>query len=114
MKHDSKTEFAYPVARICGKISRHSKVIHSCTASGKNITYLQGERDLNAHPITADETANKSLFTRRTQAVAARIDSKAETYAADMAAYRAQLKEKGAIKSFRGYIWSLVMAEITE
>lgn len=108
----SKTQFSYPVERLCGKISKNSKVIHSCTASGKQITYLQGERDLNAHPVSAAEIERQKLFKKRQAAVAARIDHKAETYEADMAAYREQYKE--GYKSFSKYIWSLVKAEITE
>lgn len=116
----SKTIFAYPVERLCGKISKSSPVIHSCTASGKQITYLQGSRDLNAHPVSADEMAAKDLFRRRQAAVAARLDHKAETYAADMAAYQAARlaaktpAEKEAVKSFTRYIWSLVVADITK
>ena len=108
----SKTNFAYPVGRLCGKISRHSKIIHSCTASGKQITYLQGERDLNAHPVSPAEQAAKDLFARRQAAASARLDHKSSTYAADMAAYRAQYDT--GYKTFPKYIWSLVKSEITD
>lgn len=108
----SKTLFAYPVEKICGKISKHSKVIHSCTASGKQITYLQGERDLEAHPVTEDEVKRMDLFRRRQAAVAVRIKKNSPTYADDMAAYREQ-RDKG-YKSFKAYIWSLIKAQITE
>lgn len=116
----SKTNFAYPVGRLCGKISRHSKIIHSCTASGKQITYLQGERDLNAHPVSPAEQAAKDLFARRQAAASARLDHQSSTYAADMAAYRAARlaaetpAEKEATKTFKAYIWSLVKSEITD
>lgn len=113
-KHFSKTAFAYPVERLCGKISRHSKVVHACTASGKQITYLQGERDLQLHPVTDDEKSRMSLFKRRQAVVSKRVDHEAETYAEDMAAYRAQLKGENPVIGFRKYIWSLVKAEITE
>lgn len=111
-KHPSPTEFAYPVERICGKISRHSQVVHACTASGKRITYLQGERDLNAHPITSAERARQSLFKRRQAAAAARIDHKSSTYEADFAAYQNQYDT--GYKTFKSYIWSLVKSDITE
>lgn len=113
-KHQSPTEFTYPVGRICGKISRHLKVVHACTASGKQITYLQGERDLNAHPVSADEKARMALFKKRAKAVSLRTNKKSSTYEADLAAYRAQLDNEGAHTTFQSYIWSLVMAEITE
>lgn len=108
-KHFSKTEFEYPVHRICGKISRKSKVIHSCTASGKYTTYLQGERDLMAHPVTQDELDRQATFKTRQALVAARLKKTASTYATDMAAYRAQYE--GGIQSFTKYIWAQVIAE---
>lgn len=111
-KHPSPTDFAYPVERICGKISRHSKVVHACTASGKRITYLQGTRDLNAHPIMPAEIARQSLFKRREKAASARIDHTASTYEADMVAYRAQYDT--GYKTFKSYIWSIIKAEIPE
>lgn len=113
-KHSSPTQFAYPVARICGKISRHSDIVHSCTASGKSITYIQGKRDYSAHPVTPDEQAAKDLFSRRIVAVGARIKKASPTYADDLAAFRAQVEDKDGLKSFKSYIWSLVKAEITE
>lgn len=106
-KHESPTEFAYPVQRICGKISRHSQIVHSCTGSGKNITYIQGQRDLVAHPITQAELNRQSQFKTRQALVAARLKKTASTYEADMAAYRAQYE--GGIQSFTKYIWSVVM-----
>ena len=112
-KHPSPTEFAYPVERICGKISRHSKVIHACTPSGKRITYLQGKRDMEAHPVTPAETNRQDLFKRRLLAASARYAKSASTYAADMADYTAQLQSPTPIIRFRRYIWSLVKAEIT-
>lgn len=114
MKKKSPTIFAYPVAKICGKISRHSKVVHACTASGQQITYLQGARDLEAHPVTQAELARQELFKRRQFAAAARISKKSATYVDDMTAYRNQLKDANHIKGFRAYIWSLVKAEIPE
>lgn len=111
-KHPSPTEFAYPVQRICGKISRHSKVVHACTPSGKQITYLQGQRDLIAHPITIAELNRQDLFKRRLLAASARYTKSATTYADDMAAYTAQLKSANPVIGFRAYIWSLVMADI--
>ncbi len=111
MKKKNPTTFAYPVAKICGKISRHSEVIHACTASGLQITYLQGQRDLNAHPVSADELAARDLFKRRQAVASARISKKSSTYQDDMAAYRAQYET--GIKSFRGYIWDEVGKEIT-
>ena len=111
-KHFSKTEFEYPVHRICGKISRHSKIIHSCTASGKYTTYLQGERDLMAHPVTQDELDRQATFKTRQALVAARLKKTASTYANDMAAYRAQYEN--GIKSFTKYIWAQVIAAENE
>ena len=108
-KHFSKTEFEYPVHRICGKISRKSKVIHSCTASGKYTTYLQGERDLMAHPVTQDELDRQATFKTRQALVAARLKKTASTYATDMAAYRAQYET--GYKSFTKYIWAQVIAD---
>lgn len=117
-KHSSPTEFEYPVSRICGKISRHSKIVHACTASGKKITYIQGQRDLTAHPVSEGELARQSLFKRRQAVVAARIDHKSETYEADLAAFRAQLKQPAEgtkpFPTFQSYLWSLAKAEITE
>ncbi len=116
----NQTEFAYPVEKIHGKISRHSRVIHACTASGAQITYIQGKRDLNAHPVTDRETATMDLFSRRAIVVNARIDRSAETFLADLAAYRAAQKvastpaEKAATRTFRAYLWSLIKAEIPE
>ena len=107
-KHLSKTEFEYPVHRICGKISRHSKVIHSCTASGKYTTYLQGERDLVAHPVSQAELERQATFKTRQALVSARLKKTATTYATDMAAYRAQYET--GYKSFAKYIWSVVIA----
>lgn len=83
-KHPTPTEFAYPVQRICGKISRHSKVVHACTASGKKITYLQGDRNYEAHPVTPKEQQVQDLFKRRQAAAIARIKRTSETYATDM------------------------------
>lgn len=108
-KHFSKTEFEYPVHRICGKISRNSKVIHSCTASGKYTTYLQGERDLVAHPVSQAELDRQSTFKTRQALVAARLKKTATTYATDMAAYRAQYET--GYKSFTKYIWAQVIAD---
>ncbi len=102
----SKTQFEYPVRKLCGKISRHSRVIHACTADGRQITYLQGTRDLTAHPVTDKEKANQTAFAGKQKKVAARMNPAASTYAADMAAYRAQY-DKGC-KTFRAYIWSIV------
>ena len=113
-KHFSKTAFAYPVERICGKISRHSKVVHACTPSGKRITYIQGQRNLIEHPVAPSEIALQELFKRRQLAVAARIKKSASTYESDMTAYRAQLDSATPILGFSRYIWSLVKAEITE
>lgn len=113
-KHPSPTEFAYPVERICGKISRHSKVVHACTASGKRITYLQGKRNLELHPISDSEIARMDLFKRRQAAVSLRVKRTSETYAADMQAYRAQLDSPTPILGFRRYLWSLVKSDITE
>ncbi len=101
----SKTKFEYPVRKLCGKISRHSQVIHACTASGKQITYLQGERDLTAHPVTSKEKANQSTFAAKQAKVASRMKPTSATYAADMAAYRAQY-DKG-YKTFRAYLWNI-------
>ncbi len=106
-KHLSKTEFEYPVHRICGKISRHSKVIHSCTASGKYTTYLQGERDLVAHPVSQAELDRQATFKERQALVSARLKKTATTYATDMAAYRAQYET--GYKSFAKYIWAQVI-----
>lgn len=111
-KAKQQTTFAYPVEKICGKISRHSRIIHACTASGKQTTYLQGKRDLNAHPVTADESANRTLFRRRQAVVSARLAHSSSTFEADMAAYRAQYAN--GLKTFPKYIWSLVKADITE
>lgn len=115
---NSQTTFAYPVEKICGKISKNSRVVHACTASGKQITYLQGERDTNAHPVSADELAARSLFARRQALVAARFDHQSETYEADLAAFRAQLKQPAEgtkpFPTFQSYLWSLAKSEITE
>ena len=113
-KHPSPTEFTYPVERICGKISRHSKVVHACTPSGKRITYLQGQRNLIEHPVAPSEIARQELFKRRQLAVAARIKKSASTYESDMAAYRAQLESATPILGFTRYIWSLVKSDIPE
>lgn len=116
----SQTSFAYPVDKLCGKISKHSRVVHRCTASGAQITYLQGERNLEAHPVTPAELARQSLFKRREKAASARLDHNASTYAADMTAYQAARlaattpEQKQATKTFKSYIWSLVKADITE
>lgn len=110
----SKTKFSYPVDMLCGKISKNSPVIHSCTASGDQITYLQGQRDLNAHPITPGEIKSSDLFARRQAAASARLKKTSETYAADMAAYRAQFDQPDGLKTFQSYIWSRVKADITE
>jgi len=111
MKPNNQTTYAYPVDHICGKVSKNSKVIHACTASGKQITYLQGTRDLVAHPVSTAETSARSLFKRRQAAVALRIKKTASTYAADMTAFRAQMAT--GIKSFTKYIWSLVKTSIS-
>lgn len=109
-----KTSFAYPVEKICGKISKHSKVVHRCTPNGGQSTYLQGERNLEEHPITPEEIAANELFKKRTKAAMARINKKSSTYAADLAAYRTQLEGENPVKGFRKYIWALVVADITE
>lgn len=114
MQKKPQTEFAYPVDAIHGKVSKHSRVIHSCTASGGQTTYLQGKRNLVEHPVSQDELDAQDLFTRRTKAVAARRKKTASTYAADMAAYRAQLNGDNPVKGFQAYLWSLVKAEIAE
>lgn len=114
MKTHQQTTFAYPVEKICGKISKNSRVIHACTASGKQVTYLQGTRDLLKHPVSQDELDNMALFKRRQAAVAARRKKTASTYSADMAAYRTQLESDTPILGFQAYLWSLVKAEITE
>ena len=99
----SKTTFGYPIEKLCGKISRHSRVIHSCTAKGAQITYLQGTRDLVAHPITSDESANHSAFATKQKSVAARLKPDSSTYAADVAAFRAQYAT--GYKTLRAYLW---------
>lgn len=109
-----KTSFAYPVEKICGKVSKHSKVVHRCTANGGQSTYLQGERNLEEHPITPEEIAANELFKKRSKVASARLKKKSSTYAADLAAYRAQLEGENPVKGFSKYIWSLVKAEITE
>lgn len=109
-----KTSFAYPVEKICGKVSKHSKVVHRCTASGGQSTYLQGERNLEEHPVTADEVARQTLFSKRSVAASARLKKTASTYEADMASYREQLKGASPVKGFSKYIWSIVKSEITE
>lgn len=43
-KAKQQTTFAYPVEKICGKISRHSRIIHACTASGKQTTSVVAKR----------------------------------------------------------------------
>ncbi|GEM_PF-5457193 len=101
----SKTQFDYPVRKLCGKISRHSRIIHACTASGKQITYLQGERDLSAHPVTGNEKTNRTTFAAKQAKVAARMKPTSATYAADMAAFKAQ-QDKG-YKTFRAYLWNI-------
>lgn len=110
----AKTSFAYPVEKICGKISKHSKVVHRCNANGSQSMYLQGERNLEEHPITADEIAANALFESRAKAANARLKKTSSTYAADLAAYRAQLSGENPVKGFQKYIWSLVKADITE
>lgn len=108
-----KTSFAYPVEKICGKVSKHSKVVHRCTANGGQSTYLQGERNLEEHPMSPDEIARQALFKKRSDAASARLKKTSSTYAADLAAYRAQLDGENPVKGFRKYIWSVVKAEIT-
>ena len=102
----SKTTFGYPIEKLCGKISRHSRVIHACTAKGEQITYLQGTRDLVAHPITSDESANHSAFATKQKSVAARLKPDSSTYAADVAAFRAQYAT--GYKTLRAYLWHTV------
>ena len=102
----SKTTFGYPIEKLCGKISRHSRVIHACTAKGEQITYLQGTRDLVAHPITSDESANHSAFATKQKSVAARLDPGSSSYAADVAAFRAQYAT--GYKTLRAYLWHTV------
>ena len=111
-KHFSKTEFTYPIERICGKVSRHSKVVHTCRPDGKLVTYLQGKRNLIAHPITQAELDRQATFKTRQALVAARVKKSASTYANDMAAYRAQYEN--GIKSFTKYIWAQVIAAENE
>jgi len=108
MAKKNQTTFSYPVEKICGKISRNSKIIHACTASGKQTTYLQGERDLVAHPVTTAELTRRNTFKTRQALVAARMKSTASTYATDMAAYKAQMAT-GA-KTFTQYLWNVVIA----
>ena len=99
----SKTQFGYPIEKLCGKISRHSRVIHACTASGGQITYLQGTRDLVAHPITSTESANQSAFAAKQKKVQARLKTDSPTYAEDVAAFRAQYAK--GYKTLRAYLW---------
>lgn len=109
----SQTTFTYPVEKLCGKVSRHSRIIHSCTASGKQITYLQGTRDLTTHPVTDAERARQDLFRKRQKAASARLKHSASTYQKDLVAFHNQLTSPNPITSFTAYIWSLVSAEIT-
>ena len=99
----SKTTFGYPVEKLCGKISRHSRVIHACTPSGGQITYLQGPRDLVAHPITSGETTNRQTFATKHKQVMERLDPGSSSYAADVAAFRAQYAT--GYKTLRAYLW---------
>lgn len=110
----AKTSFAYPVEKLCGKISKNSKVVHRCIPSGGQSTYLQGERNLVDHPVTPDEIAAKALFSKRAKAASLRLKKTSSTYAADLAAYRSQLDSETPVKGFSKYIWSLVKTEITE
>ena len=104
-----KTKFAYPVQKICGKISRHSDVVHRCLPGGKgDITYLQGERDLELHPVTSDEIENHATFALQAKQVAARIKKNSPTYETDMGNYRAQLEGEAPIVGFKKYLWSVV------
>jgi len=107
-KKKNQTTFSYPVEKICGKISRNSKIIHACTASGKQTTYLQGERDLVAHPVTSAELTRQATFKTRQALVAARLKKTASTYNTDMTAFRAQYET--GVKSFTQYIWNVVIA----
>lgn len=102
----SKTTFGYPVEKLCGKISRHSRVIHACTPSGGQITYLQGTRDLVAHPITSGETTNRQTFATKHKKVMERLDPGSSSYAADVAAFRAQYAT--GYKTLRAYLWHTV------
>ena len=102
----SKTTFGYPIEKLCGKISRRSRVIHACTPSGEQITYLQGTRDLVAHPITAGETTNRRNFATKHKQVMARLDPASPTYAEDVAAFRAQYAK--GYKTLRAYLWHTV------
>lgn len=108
----SKVKFEFPVQKMCGAPGKKSPVIFRCTADGGDISYLKGERDYEKHPVSQEEAAAKELFKRRQAAVSKRVDHEAETYAEDMAAYRAQLKGENPVIGFRKYVWSLVKAEI--
>lgn len=71
--------------------------------------YLRGiESVTRTTPVTADELANRQRFA----AVAAQVNTRAHnmtTYPTDYAAFKAQKDQPGGRKTFKGYLWKLLL-----
>ena len=99
----AKVEYAFPVEKIHGKVSKSHKVGFAHRVdSNLNYTQTYGQRNYNTHPVTSKESAICLKFTTVAAAVRARqIDP--TKMAADQAAFLAQNK----YKRMWGFLWNL-------
>ena len=90
----AKIEYAFPVDKVHGRISKHHKVgFAHRKASKRNYTTVYSERDLQNNPYTEKELAHRAKFTAVAAATRSRMADPSQA-AADMAAFKAQTKYK--------------------
>ena len=81
----AKVKFMYPVADVCGKIDKSSRVIFAHRGNSKYTMY-QGTRTT---PVTANELAQRSKFAEVVKNTRARMQDPTQL-AADQIAFAAQ------------------------
>lgn len=84
-----KVTYMYPVADVCGKIDKGSRVVFAHRGNTK-YTVLQGKRTA---PVTEDELARQEKFASVVKRTRTRLQD-SEQMAADQAAFAAQTKYK--------------------
>ncbi len=85
----AKVKFMYPVADVCGKIDKSSRVIFAHRGNSKYTMY-QGTRTT---PVTANELAQRSKFAEVVKNTRARMQDPTQL-AADQIAFAAQSEFK--------------------
>ena len=95
--------FEDPIHHISGKISKKYRTTYNYRKrSDRKYTSVHGERDLQNHPYTEKETAQKAKFTTVGQAVRARMKDPTKINE-DLAAFKAQTEYKTLYR----FLWNL-------